>query len=57
MTELTERERRAALERLLNPQMPNPFLRGDYGVFLQDLPPRRTLRERVRALGRRRGRD
>lgn len=47
---MTEEERRAALEHLLNPTMPDPMISLDYGVLCRDLPPRRTLRERVRAL-------
>jgi hypothetical protein len=42
--------RRAHLERLHNPKMPNPFFSHDYGVPARELPPRRTLRERLRAL-------
>lgn len=47
---MNERERREALWRLYHPQTPNPMMSWDYGVLLSDLPPRRTLRERVRAL-------
>lgn len=56
---MTEEERIAALERLRNPRMPNPFLSWDYGVPARELPPRRTLRERLQALAwwRRRRRD
>jgi hypothetical protein len=48
---MDEAQRRAHLERLRNPQMPNPFLSWDYGVPARDLPPRRTLREKVAAVG------
>jgi hypothetical protein len=48
---MDEAQRRAHLERLLNPQMPNPFLSLDYGVPVRDLPPRRTLREKIAAVG------
>jgi hypothetical protein len=50
MDTLTDEERLAALDRLRNPRMPNPFFSWDYGVPVRDLPPRRTLRERVRTL-------
>lgn len=48
---MTEEQRLAALERLRNPKMPDPFISWDYGVLMSDLPPRRTLREKVAALG------
>lgn len=47
---MDEEERRARIERLYNPKMPDPFISWDYGVLYRDLPPRRTLRERLRAL-------
>jgi hypothetical protein len=47
---MNEQERQAALERLYNPQMPDPFIAHDFGVLYRDLPPRRTLRERFRTL-------
>ena len=47
---MDEATRRAHLERLCNPKMPNPFFSNDYGVPVRELPSRRTLRERVRAL-------
>jgi len=50
MNTMTEKERLAALERLRNPKMPDPMISWDYGVLARDLPPRKTLRERVRAL-------
>ncbi|HEX7290328.1 MAG TPA: hypothetical protein VF250_04285 [Conexibacter sp.] len=31
--------------------MPNPMISHDYGVLIRDLPPRRTLREKVAAIG------
>lgn len=46
---MSEERRRELLWRLYNPQMPNPFI-SDFGVRYRDLPPRRTLRERLRAL-------
>ncbi len=50
---MDDETRRAHLDLLLNPRMPDPFMSGDYGCFTCDLPPRRTLRERLRALLRR----
>jgi len=50
---IDEEERQRALEHLLNPKMPDLMLRGDYGCYVRDLPPRRTLRERLRTLLRR----
>jgi len=50
MGTMTEEERLAALEHLRNPKMPNPMISLDYGIPIRDLPPRRTLRERVWAL-------
>lgn len=47
---MDEATRRAHLERLRNPKMPNPFFSNEFGVPVRELPPRRTLRERVRAL-------
>jgi len=47
---MTPEERRIALEALRNPKMPDPFIAFDYGVLARDLPPRRTLREKLRAL-------
>ena len=49
--ELTEEERRRALECLLNPKMPNPMISSDYGVLVRDIPPRRTMREKIAAVG------
>jgi hypothetical protein len=56
---MTEQERLAALEALLHPKLPDPFVSYDTGRMMRDIPPRRTLRERVRALAwwRRRGRN
>jgi len=55
---MDEERRRELLWRLYNPQMPDPFI-SIYGVLYRDLPPRRTLRQRLRALAwwrsRRRG--
>jgi hypothetical protein len=48
---MNEQERREALWRLYNPQMPDPFISHDYGVPVSDIPPRRTLREKVAAVG------
>lgn len=48
---MNEQERREALWRLYNPQMPDPFLSHDYGVPVTELPPRRTLREKLAAVG------
>jgi hypothetical protein len=45
-----EQKRRELLWRLYNPQTPDPFVSWDYGVLMRDLPPQRTLRERLRAL-------
>lgn len=50
---MDEETRKAHLDRLLNPTMPNPMISWDYGVPMRELPPRRTLRERLRALLRR----
>jgi len=47
---MDEATRRAHLERLRNPKMPNPFFSNEFGVPVRELPPRRTLRERMRAL-------
>lgn len=47
---MNEEERRAALHRLYNPVIADPCVSHDYGVLMSDLPPRRTLRERLRAL-------
>jgi hypothetical protein len=46
---MDEERRRELLWLLYNPQMPDPFI-SVYGVLYRDLPPRRTLRQRVRAL-------
>jgi hypothetical protein len=46
---MDDERRRELLWRLYNPQMPDPFV-SIYGVLLRDLPPRRTLRERLRRL-------
>lgn len=48
---MDEQERRELLWRLYNPQMPNPMISWDYGVPIRDIPPRRTLREKVAAIG------
>jgi hypothetical protein len=49
-----ERERRQALLELLrNPTMPSPSICHDTGQLARDLPPHRTLRERLRSLLRR----
>lgn len=47
---MDEAERRARIERLYNPTMPDPFISWEKGILIRDLPPRRTLRERLRAL-------
>jgi len=54
---MTEQERLAALEALLNPKLPDPFISYDTGRMMRDIPPRRTVRERVQALLRRRRRQ
>lgn len=48
---MNEQERREAIWRLYNPQTPDPFVASDYGVLYRDIPPRRTLREKIAALG------
>lgn len=48
---MTEEERREAIWRLYNPQTPNPMISLDYGVLIRDIPPRRTLREKIAAVG------
>jgi hypothetical protein len=48
---MDEQERRELIWRLHNPQTPDPFVSHDYGVLIRDIPPRRTLREKVAALG------
>lgn len=53
---MDDARRRAALEQLYNPKTPNPFVSLDSGKLIRDIPPRRTLRERVRAVVRRRPR-
>ncbi len=50
MDAMTDQERREAVDRLLNPRLPDPFVSFYTGKMMRDLPPRRTLRERVRAL-------
>jgi len=50
MNTMTDEERLAALEQLRNPKMPDPMISWDYGVLARDLPPRRTLGERLRAM-------
>jgi hypothetical protein len=50
---MDEARRRELLDRLYNPQTPNPMISWDYGCLYRDLPPRRTLRERLRSLLRR----
>jgi hypothetical protein len=47
---MDEERRRELLWLLYNPQMPDPFI-SIYGVPYRDIPPRRTLREKVAALG------
>jgi hypothetical protein len=54
---MTEQERQAAIKRLLDPETPDPFVAFDTGRFMRDVPPRRTLRERLRALAWWRRRD
>lgn len=39
------------LEILLNPPWPSSSMSHDYGVLARDIPPRRTLREKVAAIG------
>lgn len=48
---MNEQERREAIWRLYNPQLPDPFVSHDYGVPIRDIPPRRTLREKIAAVG------
>ncbi len=48
---MDEQERRERIWRLYNPQTPDPFVSYHYGVLMRDLPPRRTLREKVAAVG------
>jgi hypothetical protein len=49
---MNEQERREAIWRLYNPQLPDPFVSHDYGgVLMRDIPPRRTLREKIAAVG------
>jgi hypothetical protein len=48
---MDEDRRRELLWRLYNPQMPNPMISWDYGVLMRDIPPRRTLREKIAAVG------
>lgn len=48
---MNEQERREAIWRLYNPQTPDPFVALDYGVLYRDIPPRRTLREKIAAVG------
>lgn len=48
---MNEDRRKELLWRLYHPQMPDPFISDDYGVLYRDIPPRRTLREKVAALG------
>ena len=47
---MTEQERLAALEAILNPKLPDPFVSYDTGRLMRDIPPRKTLRERLKAL-------
>jgi hypothetical protein len=47
---MDDETRRRHLEILRNPPWPSSSIAHDYGVLARDLPPRRTLRERVRAL-------
>ncbi|HEV7774557.1 MAG TPA: hypothetical protein VGO48_14845 [Conexibacter sp.] len=47
---MDEARRKADLDWLFNPKTPDPFVSLDYGVLMRDVPPRRTLRERVRSL-------
>ena len=48
---MNEQERREAIWRLYHPQTPDPFVAADYGVLCRDIPPRRTLREKIAAIG------
>jgi len=48
---MNEQERKEAIWRLHNPQTPSPFVSYDYGVLIRDIPPRRTLWEKIRAIG------
>jgi hypothetical protein len=48
---MNDDDRRAAIWRLHNPQIPDPFVSQDYGVLYRDIPPRRTLREKLAAVG------
>lgn len=48
---MDEQERRERIWRLQNPQTPDPFVSHDYGVLMRDIPPRRTLREKLAAVG------
>jgi hypothetical protein len=47
---MDEARRKADLEHLFNPKTPDPFVSFETGKLMRDLPPRRTLRERMRAL-------
>jgi len=47
---MDEQRRRELLHRLYNPQMPDPFI-SVYGIPYRDIPPRRTLREKIAAVG------
>ena len=46
-------ERREFFEELRNPTLPNPMISFETGMLIRDLPPRRSWRERLRALFRR----
>lgn len=48
---MNEQERKEAIWRLYNPQIPDPFVSQDYGVLYRDIPPQRTLREKIAAVG------
>ena len=47
---MDETTRRDLLDRLDNPRTPNPMLSADYPCLIRDIPPRRTLREWLRAV-------
>jgi hypothetical protein len=48
--QMDEARRLEARDRLFNPKTPDPFVSADTGKLMRDIPPRRTLRERLRAL-------
>jgi hypothetical protein len=47
---MDEETRRDLIDRLYNPRTPSPVILWDYGCLESELPPRRTVRERLRAL-------